>query len=73
MVEASALTNVLIKDNIESITVSSVLGKNHREYGKKHLYDGKQETCWNSEQGASQHISVTLKSQATLNEIRLVS
>lgn len=33
----------------KTITVSSVLQKNHKEYGKKHLYDDKEETCWNSD------------------------
>ena len=30
--------------------VSSVLGKDVRNYGKQHLFDGKEETCWNSDQ-----------------------
>lgn len=56
MVEALNDTNInfvnlLVKDSFETLSVSSVLQKNHREFGKKHLYDGKAETCWNSDQG----------------------
>ena len=49
MVEAMPLVNCLVPDSFETCTVSSVLQKNHREFGKKHLYDGKSETCWNSD------------------------
>lgn len=28
--------------------VSSVLNKDTKQFGKKHLFDGESETCWNS-------------------------
>uniref|UniRef100_A0A673TPQ1 Nuclear receptor 2C2 associated protein n=1 Tax=Suricata suricatta TaxID=37032 RepID=A0A673TPQ1_SURSU len=31
--------------------VSSVLNRNTRQFGKKHLFDQDEETCWNSDQG----------------------
>lgn len=43
------LVNIFEKDLVASVGVSSVLMKNHRQNGKKHLYDGKSETCWNSD------------------------
>jgi hypothetical protein len=49
MVEAEE--NILTEDKFTSLTVSSVLDKKHKEYGKKFIYDGKDETCWNSDQG----------------------
>lgn len=50
MVEDSAqFQNILTEDKFSSIGVSSVLNKNAKEYGKKFLYDGKDETCWNSD------------------------
>ncbi|XP_063084107.1 nuclear receptor 2C2-associated protein isoform X2 [Cavia porcellus] len=30
--------------------VSSVLNRNTRQFGKKHLFDQEEETCWNSDQ-----------------------
>lgn len=30
--------------------VSSVLNRNTRQFGKKHLFDQDEETCWNSDQ-----------------------
>uniref|UniRef100_A0A2K5S0U0 Nuclear receptor 2C2 associated protein n=2 Tax=Cebidae TaxID=9498 RepID=A0A2K5S0U0_CEBIM len=30
--------------------VSSVLNRNTRQFGKKHLFDQNEETCWNSDQ-----------------------
>jgi len=41
MVEPITLTrsNIFVEDNIASLVVSSVLNKNAKEYGKKHLFD----------------------------------
>lgn len=33
-----------------SCRVSSVLNRNSRQFGKKHLFDQDEETCWNSDQ-----------------------
>ncbi|XP_063603191.1 nuclear receptor 2C2-associated protein-like [Penaeus indicus] len=38
--------------------VSSVLGRNTRELGKQHLFDGSPETCWNSDQGSPQWVAL---------------
>lgn len=32
------------------ISVSSVLDRNAKEYGKKFLLDDREDTCWNSDQ-----------------------
>ena len=75
MVEAAQANevNVFTKDAFESMTVSSVLQKNHREFGKKYLYDGKPETCWNSDQGLPQHIIVKFSEPMNLKKIAMVS
>ena len=50
-----------MSDNfIESYRVSSVLNKNVKEYGKKYLFDGNTETCWNSEAHNNQFIFMNL-------------
>ncbi|XP_075467244.1 nuclear receptor 2C2-associated protein isoform X2 [Ascaphus truei] len=36
--------------------VSSVLNRDVKQFGKKYLFDRKEDTCWNSDQGASQWI-----------------
>lgn len=40
------------------IRVSSVLDKDVRSFGKHHLTDGNEDTCWNSNQGIPQWIHV---------------
>lgn len=45
---------------IESYRVSSVLNRNVKEYGKKYLFDGDVETCWNSEAHTNQFIIINL-------------
>ncbi len=52
--------------------VSSVLGRNVKEFGKKHLFDGREDTCWNSDQGSPQWVQVTLNgTPASVSGIRL--
>lgn len=47
--------------------VSSVLNRNVKEYGKKFLFDGREDTCWNSEQGTPQWIQVSFDSERTVS------
>lgn len=49
--------------------VSSVLGRNTRELGKQHLFDGSPETCWNSDQGAPQWVALRWKESVTVTAI----
>lgn len=37
-------------ENIDSISVSSVLNRDAKQYGKKFLFDENDDTCWNSDQ-----------------------
>ncbi|XP_041326998.1 nuclear receptor 2C2-associated protein isoform X1 [Pyrgilauda ruficollis] len=36
--------------------VSSVLNRDVKQFGKQHLFDGSEETCWNSDQVSQLHI-----------------
>ncbi|KAM6396013.1 nuclear receptor 2C2-associated protein isoform 2-T2 [Rhynochetos jubatus] len=36
--------------------VSSVLNRDVKQFGKKHMFDGSEETCWNSDQVSQLHI-----------------
>ncbi|XP_050733162.1 nuclear receptor 2C2-associated protein-like [Eriocheir sinensis] len=49
--------------------VSSVLGRNTRELGKKHLFDGSAETCWNSDQGTPQWVALRWPSPVQVTSI----
>jgi hypothetical protein len=40
------------------VKVSSVLNRNVKEFGKQFLFDGREDTCWNSDQGSPQIIQV---------------
>ena len=40
----------LVDPEICKISVSSVLDRNKKEYGKQYLYDAREDTCWNSDQ-----------------------
>jgi len=53
------------------IRVSSVLNKNTREFGKKHLFDGKEDTCWNSDPGRPQWIRLAFADKVTLAAIEV--
>ena len=48
-----------------------MLNKDTKSYGKQFIADGKEETCWNSDQGPSQWILVTLNKPAFVKRIEL--
>ena len=60
-----------IEMKVSACSVSSTLQNNTKEYGKKFLFDGNQDTCWNSDQGTSQHISVKFHDEVAVLGIRI--
>ena len=55
---------------IEKLKVSSVLNRDVKQFGKQHLLDGDEETCWNSEQGKNQSISIQFKCDVKIHEVQ---
>ena len=54
---------------IERIRVSSVLNKDVKQFGKQHLTDGDEETCWNSDQGMTQSITIQFKNDVMISDV----
>ncbi|XP_078468783.1 nuclear receptor 2C2-associated protein [Lampetra fluviatilis] len=54
-----------------SCRVSSVLNRDGKQFGKKHLFDGNEETCWNSDQGAPQWVSVDFPQPVRVSELHV--
>ncbi|EGC36591.1 hypothetical protein DICPUDRAFT_31641 [Dictyostelium purpureum] len=53
--------------------VSSVLNKNTKEYGKEFLFDGSDETCWNSHQGSPQSIVIQFAQEnVTVKQVNIM-
>lgn len=52
------------------LRVSSVLNKDTKAYGKQFLSDGKEETCWNSDQG-NQWIMVSFKNPVKIKKVEI--
>ena len=48
--------------------VSSVLNRDTKQFGKKFMFDGQEETCWNSDQVISQ-LSTPLTYMAQIGEV----
>ena len=71
----SESTNLLSSSDKFQARVSSVLNRNVKEFGKKFLFDGREDTCWNSEQGSPQWIQVTFEESSgvqTVSELQLM-
>jgi len=51
--------------------VSSVLNRDAKQFGKKHLFDGDEETCWNSDQGSPQFVIIAFPSPKRIEEVRI--
>ena len=52
-----------------SIRVSSVLNKGTKSYGKQYLFDGNEETCWNSDEGSQQWIVIKFEDAVSLTQV----
>ncbi|XP_028712785.1 nuclear receptor 2C2-associated protein [Peromyscus leucopus] len=51
--------------------VSSVLHRNSRQFGKKHLFDQNEETCWNSDQGPSQWVTLEFPQRVHVTQLQV--
>ncbi|XP_071845562.1 nuclear receptor 2C2-associated protein-like [Apostichopus japonicus] len=61
-------------EQLSRVRVSSVLNNDVKQFGKKFLIDGNEETCWNSDQaqaGSGQWISLEFREPVLLEEIHL--
>ncbi|GAA6222323.1 nuclear receptor 2C2-associated protein isoform X1 [Lates japonicus] len=51
--------------------VSSVLNRDVKQYGKKYMFDCNEETCWNSDQGECQWVSLEFPQSVRLSELKV--
>lgn len=49
--------------------VSSVLNRDTRQFGKKHLFDQDEETCWSSDQGPSQWVMLQFPQRVRVSQL----
>lgn len=64
----------LLEGNFEDleVKVSSVLNRQVVEYGKKFMFDGREDTCWNSDQGTPQWVRIEFDNPEELAELKLM-
>ncbi|KAM9095033.1 nuclear receptor 2C2-associated protein [Sarcophilus harrisii] len=51
--------------------VSSVLRRDVKQFGKKHLFDEQDETCWNSDQGTSQWVMLEFPQSVRVSQVQI--
>ncbi|NWU00339.1 NR2CA protein, partial [Urocynchramus pylzowi] len=51
--------------------VSSVLNRDVKHFGKQHLFDGSEETCWNSDQGTCQWVTLAFPRPVKLSQLHI--
>nr|XP_056701359.1 nuclear receptor 2C2-associated protein [Euleptes europaea] len=51
--------------------VSSVLNREAKQFGKKHMFDGNEETCWNSDQGSTQWLTLEFPHTVKVSQIQI--
>ncbi|XP_056133155.1 nuclear receptor 2C2-associated protein isoform X2 [Lampris incognitus] len=51
--------------------VSSVLNRDVKQFGKKYMFDRNEETCWNSDQGDSQWVSLEFPQPVKVSEVKV--
>lgn len=68
------MTDLLEKadeDDLE-VKVSTVLNRQVREYGKMFMFDGREDTCWNSDQGSPQWVRLEFDSEVTVAQVEFM-
>ncbi|NWI30822.1 NR2CA protein, partial [Sula dactylatra] len=51
--------------------VSSVLNRNVKQFGKKHMFDASEETCWNSDQGTCQWVTLDFPRTVKVSQLHI--
>uniref|UniRef100_A0A3P8SHQ3 Nuclear receptor 2C2-associated protein n=1 Tax=Amphiprion percula TaxID=161767 RepID=A0A3P8SHQ3_AMPPE len=51
--------------------VSSVLNRDVKQYGKTYMFDCNEETCWNSDQGECQWVSLEFPKSVKVSELKV--
>ncbi|NXE15965.1 NR2CA protein, partial [Lophotis ruficrista] len=51
--------------------VSSVLNRDVKQFGKQHMFDGNEETCWNSDQGTCQWVTLDFPRTVKLSQLHI--
>ncbi|KAL3047570.1 hypothetical protein OYC64_021710 [Pagothenia borchgrevinki] len=51
--------------------VSTVLNRDVKQYGKKYMFDCNEETCWNSDQGDCQWVSLEFPQSVKVSELKV--
>ncbi|XP_077188118.1 nuclear receptor 2C2-associated protein [Paroedura picta] len=51
--------------------VSSVLNREVKQFGKKYMFDGNAETCWNSDQGSIQWLILEFPHSVKVSQVQI--
>ncbi|XP_067952154.1 nuclear receptor 2C2-associated protein-like [Watersipora subatra] len=51
--------------------VSSVLNRDSKTYGKKYMFDGAEDTCWNSDEGDHQWILISFEQETSISHVNI--
>ncbi|NXS76134.1 NR2CA protein, partial [Pandion haliaetus] len=51
--------------------VSSVLNRDVKQFGKKHMFDTNEETCWNSDQGTCQWVTLDFPHTVKVSQLHI--
>ena len=64
----------ILENNTEDfeVKVSTVLNRQVTEYGKLYMFDGREDTCWNSDQGTPQWIRISFDSVKDITQLQLM-
>ncbi|XP_064493011.1 nuclear receptor 2C2-associated protein [Pseudopipra pipra] len=51
--------------------VSSVLNRDVKQFGKQHMFDASEETCWNSDQGSCQWVTLDFPRPVKVSQLQV--
>lgn len=69
---ADLLEKADLEDGDLEVKVSTVLNRQVREYGKRFMFDGREDTCWNSDQGSPQWIRLQFEAEVRVDQVEFM-
>ena len=64
------ILNLIKKDT--RVKVSTTLFNNTVDYGKQLMFDGNEDTCWNSAEGSLQYVFIVFGNSVKISKIEII-
>ena len=66
------MENINLINKNTRVKVSTTLFNNTKDYGKQLMFDGKEDSCWNSAEGNMQYVFIVFENLVKIKQIEII-